>query len=197
MGSLFFFLVTLMLTFRRTPKSKLLLELSKQFHLQLARPSKPTRGESVLDFILHGSALHVNCDHVLPTLTDHNAILWSISLDIPSQKRVLRIPNKTFANRISLQALKEPTAKCSLDVLNIFKRLRNKNKRKWFKLIKPRPKTFPFLDFLLNVKEDEDFIKESRLYWKNLWEEVEDKRFSPHSKGGFLSLQKYFQRSYV
>jgi len=172
-----------------SPRSKLLSDFCKQFHLQISRPVSPTRGQSVLDFAVYGSSLLVDCEVMLQTPSDHKALLWSVSIDVPTRRHVEKIPNKVLANRISLQALKDPETSNSLEVLKAFKNLRRKHKRRWFKLIKYKPKKYPYLDFLLNLKEDEDVSKESKLYWRNFWFETEGNRFSQYSREAFLAYR--------
>ncbi len=174
---------------KEDPKKKLISDLSKQFKLTIAQPCSQTRGESCLDFAIHGSSINPQCISTFSSPSDHKAILWSVSISTPTRKKTQRIPNRKTADQISLHAVKSQETCNASDVLKLFQKLRRKNKRRWWKLIRNKPKTFPYFKFLLSLKEDDNILKESRLYWENFWLENETKRFSPKSKEAFAKYK--------
>ena len=123
-----------------------------------------TRGNSILDYAVHGMAVKVSCDKVLPSPSNHASILWSVEIKVPRKNKPQRIPNKVLAQRISKEAIEDDASLNSIGVLRKFLDLKKQNKRKWFKLIKRKPRAFLYIDLLLELENEDDITEETRIY---------------------------------
>lgn len=86
---------------KESSEKELLVKLCKMMGLKIISPTKPTRKDAVLDFMLTGNRIKSKEVAVLDSLSDHRTVIWEIYIEANQKKKPLKIPCRSTANEIS------------------------------------------------------------------------------------------------
>jgi len=160
---------------------KLIKSLSKQMGLKVWNPNGVTRKTKRLDYLIAGEHISSSRHNILPSPSDHKAILWDIQLQSIKPPSPISIPSKEWAIKATETAMLNPKTIDSQSFLKGIDILRT-NIPGLMKTLNGRYKRNDDLLKILQVLDDsaniEDVINN---YWKQLWREVESQRFGINS----------------
>ena len=169
-------------------------EICKQMGLMI-KYSGGTRKNSVIDYVLHGSALSFEDDIYLEDRedSDHSVLIFRLNISCPIKTtKLFKVPNKKLATSFTINSLIE--SEDAADFLRkIEDRLRSVDLNMMME-IKRKPFKKELLQRLMaTVEEDDDLKLIVNDYWTEKAEENEMLRFSSKSREAFEFLKKVFR----
>ena len=178
------------------PKTTLLLELANQFKLKVLAPGQTSSAGKTIDFFLIGHELLASGKIMSSTISDHLPVKININVPFPKPRLKLRIPNKSLAQKITIQNLLD-----SQDAFSFLAKMEQSLRDLYnqsMKTLKPPRWENKLLHNILESDESNEIRKIIRNYWRDLINSNEIARFSKESKNAFDFLRnvyKYDQHS--
>ncbi len=169
-------------------KKKLLETLTKQFTLKIVKSTSTSR---MIDFLIHGSAIDVNFLTSNLSPSDHEILLYDISIPCPDTRPSIKLPNRQLAEEITRKSW--ICASNTKEFLEINRRMRATFADKLTKVIKRKNYRKPAIQELLDADENCDAMKVIQNYYNDFHRGIEDTRFSNMSKKFFQYLKKVFK----
>ncbi len=171
-------------------ESKLLRSLSKEMGLIVSLPHGPTRSKATLDFLLTGSNVSVNHHNEYPSPSDHQGVLWNVTLQPLKRTKSLKIPDREIARGIMTELLDDERVVDSKSFLLQLSQKRSKLRKKILRLVRhKRSRNLDLFNKLLEVQEPTEMVQTINDYWKKFWSDTEDLRYSQDSKSAYKKLK--------
>lgn len=172
-------------------KELILLKKScREIGLTIESPNETTRENAVLDFLIRGAHVKVGKNQVIPSLSDHKAIVWELELALPSKLKPRKLPSRKKAESITLKLLRNPEVTHSAIFLHELYLYRQDTKGGIWALCKAKRRETQLLDKLLQLEEKEDIIKCIEDFNTQRWKHVERLRWSNSSKEAYDTLRR-------
>ena len=177
---------------KETHELKLLKKLCKLLNLTIVQPTEQTtRHGSVLDYIIVGKNVIVEEKSVVSGPSDHRAVNWSLEIVNVQKRKAIKIPCKTTANCITDQLLTDNAITDAVSFVHKLGRLKQRNKRKLWKMMRPKPfKSDSLMKLLLELQNSQDMEATISEHWKNKWKKTESQRYSQFSARAYQKLRK-------
>ena len=108
-------------------------------------------------------------------------LVGNLKLNVRKRK-VIKVPCKAIADSISGQLLNDDAVIDVTSFIQKLEKLKQKNKRKLWKVI--RPKAFrndSLKKLLIKLQSPQELEVTLNQYWRNFWEETEQERYSEFS----------------
>ena len=174
----------------KNSKTVLLRNLCKQFSLTINEPSKGTRGESKLDYLISGSQIMASLKDQISSISDHDILTWRVDFKATTKPKEIFVPNKILATEITKQSiLDENTVNASSLIESFLTRRKLKRRQAFVKLKRTKRSNEALQNILLTIKDEDSIMEDINQYWGNFWDENELKRYSPLSKEAFNLLK--------
>ena len=175
---------------KMTFESKLIKSLSKQMGLIIHTPSENTRGSATLDFLITGAKFAQENHRVVPSPSDHNAVIWKLKIYSAEAANPLKIPNRALADDLMELLLSNKQVidvKTFLEKLSI---LRSINNNDIMKTIKPKQqKNMELFDKLLKIQDPNLIAETINKHWTRIWLHTEAQRYSRQSGTAYKQLK--------
>ncbi len=158
--------------------------------LIVSLPQGPTRSKVTLDCLLTGSNVSVNHHNKYPSPSDHQGVLWNVTLQPLKRTKSLRIPDREIATGIMTELLDDERVVDSKSFLLQFSQKRSKLHKKILRLVRhKRSRNLDLFNKLLEVQEPTEMVQTINDYWKKFWIDTEDLRYSQDSKSAYKKLK--------
>jgi hypothetical protein len=140
---------------------------------------------------MHGSSLTSKEQGLMDSLSDHQAVLWKLSLSTATKQPPLTIPDRKLALEITTQILRNPKIQNSTDFLKELRALRQANGTITKDISRPKkPQSSKILEILRSLDGSSNVTQVINDYWSNYWKELELLRFSSESQQAYSDLKK-------
>ena len=164
--------------------------LCKTMGLTIQIPSYPTRETTTIDFLVTGSTISSSNHQIYPSLSDHKALSWDITIHTLKERKPLRIPNKETAKKITKSLLCNRKIRSTEEFIKELTHLRKKNSRHLTRLVTKRKQgNQDLMDALLKSENSQQTEVMIYKYWKRFWKNKENIRFSQASKHAYQIIK--------
>jgi hypothetical protein len=117
--------------------------------------------------------------------------MWDVELKLPSKPRILIIPSRECADRITNTLLSNQevthSAAIFLHGLSIY---RDENQKDLMKKVGQKPRDFQLIEELLKVDNNAQVSTTINTYWHNYWTTTEELRWSNEPKLAYINLRQ-------
>ena len=171
-------------------ESKLIKSLSKQMGLIIHTPRESTRGLATIDYMITGSKFILENHRVVPSPSDHHAIIWKLRLFSSEATKPRKIPNRALANDLMETLLYSKDATDAKTFLEKLSTLRKRNIQVIMKTIRPKQqKNMELFDKLLRIQDPKLIAETINEHWTGIWLQTEIQRYSRYSGAAYKQLK--------
>ncbi len=165
---------------------ELLIGLASSLGLQLFHTIQGTRKDAILDFAIGSKRTKCLCQPLSIEGSDHKSVLIELA-DIPRiERRRIKIVNKKFAESISLKAIQD--ASNSNEFLEALKEAHTNHQARIYVTLNQRKIERKLFKRIVHSGETTRSL--IMKYWKEVFEENEEMRFSHLSRDAFQTLKR-------
>ena len=135
-----------------------------------------------------GRSVNVKKNTCHPSPSDHHAVTWEISLSLPSRPKIIKIPSRQCADRITGLLLSNQEVTHSAVLLDQLSIYRDDFRRELTKKLNPRARSNDLIEQLLTLEDQCSVNDTVNNYWREYSNNTEALRWSETSEIAYQNL---------